>query len=340
MNASCVVCGKKANIQETTKEGQVQFFCCYTCYDKAKANTLELVEQTAEQAETKDYFANGWRLEIQESEQFIDKNIVVLVNAKSEKLYMRAVKKETIKGENYVSLEPLTKAEMQENNLVFEESKNEQFFNINIEESESEPLKPTHRFNTANPEDMKKARDLAEKMLKKFDSQEQGESSTETEESEEKKIVGDIKEKISLQLAGRGIEISPEEIRTQSDMERWIGVIKNLEKPKETENPVAGGTAPLSGQSQTNYGQQNQQGFDSMESLIDNLRDRSSHNNPNPKDRAMAKSQLDALMLKAFKGQEEARKPFSYAPTENDKGTIQILKEKFQRRKQLSRGIE
>jgi len=154
---------------------------------------------------------------------------------------------------------------------------------------------------------------------------------------EEKKSVeeerDDLAEKLNL-IAENAFEKKKRELGAPDDIttpEQLQGY--ELAKKGNVGNNQ-GGSAPLNSQ----YGQQNQGEFSSMESLIDSLRDRSSANNKNMVDRTIAKNQLDALMTKAVLGQRETNKPFSYSPKEGDKGTLEMLKDKFERRKALSRG--
>lgn len=153
-----------------------------------------------------------------------------------------------------------------------------------------------------------------------------------------KELFKDLKEKASTELTALGVDTDVEDIKSKADLDRAVATIKQLRSKNEPKTGFAqGGSAPLSGQ----YQQQGQSGqqFESIEDLINNLRDRSSYQNPNKEDQKLAKAQLDQLMLKAVKGQKEANKPFSYSPNpEENQGTLDMLKSQFERRKKLKQG--
>lgn len=269
---------------------------------------------------------NGFTVDVQESKAFYEQNVICMKNKLGKKLYFRKGEKH---GE-FTELTPLTAQELKE--LSIEESANEEnLFDIDVQESAESGEIKKKGFDVNSVSDMERAKLMAENRLKEL----KGETSENSEvENTEKEIVNNIKEKISLQLEAKGVSIEPSEIKTQEDMERWIGVIKKIEKPKSEHSTNQGGSAPL----QNQYSQQNQGEFSSMENLIDNLRDRSSANNKNLADRDLAKTQLDALMQKAIIGQRTTNQPFDFVNTE--KGTLDFLKEQYERRKKLLKGLE
>jgi hypothetical protein len=268
-----------------------------------------------------------WVVDVEESQQFVEQGLIIAKNKIGKKLHFKKGEKQVVGGKEYTELVPLSLDELR--NLKIEESLNEQLFDLNIEESSEEPT--SKKFNSQDIESMKEAKRIAEARIRELSG---GSTETESENNEEKAIVDDIKEKLSLQLAGKGIEINPEEIKTQADLERWVGVIKKLEKPKDDQFRAQGGTAPL------NQGQSQEVGFRSYPEMIDAVRDRASASNPDIASRKEAQKVLDALMTKAILGQKEQPMPFSFKPKEGDKGTLEILKDKYQRRKKLARGLE
>lgn len=98
---------------------------------------------------------------------------------------------------------------------------------------------------------------------------------------------------------------------------------------------VPSGTVPWQTQQET----ANPQVFNSQEELIDNLRDRCSAQNPNKQDRDLAKAQLDALMIKCFKGQKDCNKPFDFTMPK-EVSISDFMNSKYQRRKKLAKGVQ
>lgn len=361
---SCPSCGKKTTIVTPFGNPPITASFCNDCGSKMRflgaeeisqvvtnekgeligVKTTDFIEREKAEAKSTFLFIEGkknpkimefvdneqiktpWTVDVQESKQFIEFGLVVAKNAKGKRIHLKKGAKQIVNGQEFTELIPLTIDELK--SMKIEESLNEQLFDLTIEESSEEPA--SKKFNSQDLESMREAKRLAELRIKELG----GSTETESETNEEKQIVDDIKEKLSLQLAGKGIEINPEEIKTQADLERWVGVIKKLEKPKDDQFRAEGGTAPLS------QGQGQEIGWSSYPEMIDSIRDKASPLNPDMQSRKEAQKVLDALLTKALRGQEEARKPFSYAPKEGDKGTLEILRDKYQRRKKIARGIE
>ena len=235
--------------------------------------------------------------DVEESQSFLSKNLDVLV-FKNSKTGKRLFVRPTNRNGEFIELVPLSLDELK--TLKIEESisetVNSELFDVDIEESESEsavePIGKVTRFNTQNPEDMKRAKELAEKILQKHENQEQ--ESTETAKDTDKEVVDDIREKLSLELAVKEIEIEPSEIKGKKDIERWVGVIKKLEKPKDDQFSAKGGYAPMPSQVQ-----QNQQGWGSHEEMVKDLRTRANNGDAN------AKEALRQLTFKVLKGNRQ-----------------------------------
>jgi len=154
------------------------------------------------------------------------------------------------------------------------------------------------------------------------------------ESEESRKLMDDLKEKAAVELEALGVPTETTDIKTKADLDRCISTIQQLRRAKENVGNNPSGNAGLEGQ----YGQQNNQGFSNMEQLIDTVRDKASASNKDLASRAEAQKVLDALMVKALRGQGESHKEFSYSPSEGDKGTLQILHDKAKRRRELARG--
>ena len=143
----------------------------------------------------------------------------------------------------------------------------------------------------------------------------------------------DLAEKLDLiatnafEKKRRELNCTDDSINTPEKLEAWS-------KGHNPNNSASGGSATLEGQ----YGNSQNQGANSMEGMIDGLNDRCSAANKNMTDRKLAIAQREEFLKKNFRGQLEANRPFNYSPKEGDKGTLSMLKEKFERRKALARG--
>ena len=108
-------------------------------------------------------FTGGFEYNIQESAIFEAKNVnvVVLSNGKGERLYL---KKGKIDEDGNIELEPLTKAEFKEFGIQETVSSNSKYYVWETSEGEDEGEHQA-KFDVSNPEDMRKAKKIAEKML-------------------------------------------------------------------------------------------------------------------------------------------------------------------------------
>jgi hypothetical protein len=143
-------------------------------------------------------------------------------------------------------------------------------------------------------------------------------------------IFEDIHSKLRDEFEEHGLPCP--KVENSEDLNNAVAILKGLKA--KGDNPASGGSATLEGQ----YGQQNNQGFSSHEELIDNIRDLASASNKDLRSRAENQKILDTLMTKAVLGQRETNKPFSYSPKEGDKSPLEMLRDKFQRRKRLAQG--
>jgi hypothetical protein len=157
----------------------------------------------------------------------------------------------------------------------------------------------------------------------------------EIENSQEAKaLYDDMKEKAALQLTNLGIPTEAESIHSKDDLDRSIATIRIIQSKQGSRNErIPSGTVPLSSQQSSS----NPQVFNSQEELIDNLRDRVSASNPNKQDRDLAKSQLDTMMVKAFRGQKDCNKPFDFTMPK-DVSINDVMNAKYQRRRKLAKG--
>jgi replicative superfamily II helicase len=180
---------------------------------------------------------------------------------------------------------------------------------------------------TVNSDEMRKLVEQTseqEKEIKELKEQVQDSEEAKANFEQEKEI-------LATELTALEIPTEVENLRTKEDVDRAkITVMKLREKAKNEPNPASGGVAPLSGQ----FGTSPNQGFDSIESLIDNLRDRSSHSNPNLADRKLAQEQLNKLMEKSLRGQKETLRPFNYS----GRDVLQYRRDQFLRRKKMEKG--
>lgn len=260
---------------------------------------------------------SAWVIDIEETAQFSEHGLIVVKNAKGQRIHFRKGKQVQYGSEKFTELVPLSLEELKSLNI--EESQNEQFFNINIEES-TEPQQPQHKVDMSDPESVKEGKRILEEQLKKL-----GVNSENTSEIEQlKRERDDLAEKLDL-IAQTAFEKKRKELGAPAEIdtpEKLIG----FAKAKESKRSASGGTAPFVG---GNY--QGQEGFDSYNSMIDHLRDVASHSNPDLASREQAQLVLNELMKKAFKGQKEANKAFNY----QGENTLDMLKKKFERRKKF-----
>src|SRR3990170_2765357 len=193
--------------------------------DREKPKVLEFVDNVKAK--------NGYELDISESATYESRGIVVCKNKLGKRLYFRKGRK----VKEGTELEPLKPDELE--TLGIEESANSQLFDIDVQESTESngQKKPIAQFNSDSIEDMKRAKEQAEARIRELG------GSTEEIEDSEKEIIDNLKEKLSLQLAGKGIEINPEQIKGQEDIERWIGVIKKIESHESEKRESPSGSA-------------------------------------------------------------------------------------------------
>jgi len=262
---------------------------------------------------------NGYEFDISESAQYEAQNVICMTNKFGKKLFFRKGKRTPLGTE----LSLLSAEELSE--LHIEESTNSELFDVSIEEStENGEKKPIKQFNSDSIEDMKMAMEQAKRRI-----QELGGSTEEIEDSE-KEIIDNLKEKLSLQLASKGVDVDPSEIKGQADIERWISVIKTI----ESKLPTPSGSAPLSdGQI---YGHSQNEGFSSMEEMIDSVRDKASPQNPNKIEREQNQAILNKLTEKWAKGLRSQPHQEEYS---EDVPLVERLNETYRRRRKLAHKI-
>lgn len=354
----CTICGTLALSRQNINNPQLFSPTCDDCYQKrvlefqrdeiAKTQLQEesqedksdfTLEETIQPEKPLNIFSQGWQLEIQETQQFKDKNIVVLVNAKGQHLFMKAVK--MLNG--FIELTPISRQEATENQINYEESLNESYFESEFEESQSEfdNSKIVHKFNSQDPESMKLAAKTALEIANRLEGknakiQESTETQTEKEDIESLRAERNTYKEMLDLVAQKEFEKkkaqlgAPDSIQTVEELKAFS------EGKKANQRPIVqAGCVPLSSQQSSSEPQV----FDSQEALIDNLRDRCSTQNPNKEDRNLAKAQLDALMLKCFKGQKDCNKPFDFTMPK-DVSINDVLNAKYQRRKKLAKGVQ
>jgi hypothetical protein len=343
---NCVRCGKEAQYRQHLTNPQIFMPYCVECYmkwfeelkaqepqvEKSQDESFVLEESTEK---PNNLFSQGWSLEIQETQQFKDKNIVVLINAKGKRLFMKCVKM----LDGFIELAPISRQEAIENKINFEESMNQTYFEGEFEESlgteTTKDGKIIHKFNSESAEDMRKAASTALEIANRLEKSNVQES-TESQNSEIETLRAErdnYKEMVAL-IAQKEFEKKRAEIQAPLTI-TTIEELKAYSEGKKSAivKPINAGCVPLSSQQSSS----NPQAFGSHEEMIDNIRDRCSAQNPNKQDRATAQAILDKLMEKAFKGQTDCNKPFSYEqPT--DLSLNDILNAKYQRRKRLGKG--
>jgi hypothetical protein len=211
-----------------------------------------------------------WVLEIEESKQLIAKGILVAINRKGKKLYMKPVSHKN----GFIELTPLTLKELAELKIEVQESCINSDFDVEIEESEGERLptgeelarrfeeeKKKKQFNLTNLEDMKKAEEIARKAREVLE----GKSSDE-------KIANEVRKTITDRYIALGH--TPPNLETKEDIESATEILKSLQdKEKQIHRlqdqiPAPSGSAPLSGQ------YSNVIGWCSTEAMIKDLRKR------------------------------------------------------------------
>jgi hypothetical protein len=209
------------------------------------------------------------------TKEFTDKNLDVLVfqNSKTgKKLYLKPVKKD---GE-FINLSPLSKSELEEIGII-EESLSEtingsELFDLDIQESVSDVVEPIGKkttFNVHDPKDMAIARNIADRMLEK-----QGQPQTQEPDNSgieaAKEVFEDIKENLSVELTALGVDTSPSDLKSKTDLDRAVSTVKKMRELKESakpQNPNAGsGTVPFNTQTPA---RQKSEGYNSIEAMID-----------------------------------------------------------------------
>ncbi len=205
----------------------------------------------------------------------------------------------------------------------------------------SESAKPVTKFNLNSVDDMKRARDQAIAMLEKHGVKDSRTQESQSDNNEETETVEQLKQRLQErdELLNLIAQREFEKKRAQLGAPDTITTVEELKaysegkRANQPEKPIPMGNVPLDTQTPANPNQ----GFGSYPEMIDSLRDLSSAQNPDIKQRQAAKATLDKLMEKAFAGQKEAQKPFSM---EMDKETSlrDLLNQKYQRRKALSKG--
>lgn len=250
--------------------------------------------------------SNDFEMIIEESQSFFSKglDIVVFVNKNTNKrLYAKAVKM----AKEGIILQPLTTEEMKE--FSIQESLTETSYNsdgtfeMDIQESvsDSEPVvKPIAKFNSSDPESMRKAAKLATEIADKLENQNPENSGIQAA----KEVLKDMQENLSVELTALGVDTNPQDLKTKTDIDRAVSTVHKMRELKEelktkTTHQIPSGTVPLS--SQTPAQTQNQ-GFGSYSEMVADLRQRSIHD-------PIAREALNQLMLKSLKGARETTLP-------------------------------
>jgi hypothetical protein len=237
-------------------------------------------------------FSQGWELEIQETQQFKDRNIVVLINAKGKHLFMKAVKM----LDGFIELTPISRQEAELNQINYEESLNESYFEATFEESqgEIENGKIIHKFNSQDPESMRQAAKTAQEIADRLEGKTQDVNVKVLEEENE-----DLRSKLDLIATQKFMEKkrslgAPDDITSPEELMGYEKAIKGKTQPSQS---IPSGTVPLSSQQPAKS-----EGFGDYPSMVADLRKRAETD-------PIAREALTQLMYKSLKGAKEATLP-------------------------------
>ena len=230
----------------------------------------------------------AWKIDVEETQQFEESGLVVAVNRLGKRIHFKKGKQ----TEWGIELVPLNLDELKALNI--EESLNESYFDLDIEESAEEPegeLK--HKVNMQDANSIKEGKVILDKRLKELEG-----STTEENQAEIKRLLEENED-----LSGKLDLIAQQ---TFEKKKRELGAPKEIDTPEKLEgfarakgeyNPASGGTANLN---DAQYGK----GLDDdiftkqYDNPVDLVRDlRIQAQNGNEK----AKMALDVLFLKGLK---------------------------------------
>jgi hypothetical protein len=191
-------------------------------------------------------------------------------------------------------------------------------------------------FDPNDPEDMRIANELAEKQRIKIDVKvdsdaikaKEAQLDAKLQEAEEgQKLFSELRSKLEEEYESEGL--SAPRLETNEDLNVAVQNLREFQSRGKSEVPS--GNAPLNRGQIT--GGSGSEGFDSMEELIDSVRQDAHSGNSD------AQKILDALFIKTLKGVKENEKGIAtYKPNEDSESEIQRLNRNF-REKRHKRAI-
>jgi hypothetical protein len=277
-------------------------------------NTQESFEEEKKRVEKVKKNMN-WQIEVEESAKLLDKNVLVLINGLGQKLYM---KPKRIDGMNFIELEPLTKEEMLSLGIEVQESYNQNYFDVSVEETESEPKK-TKIFNANDPSDMAEAERIAQEQLRRL--KEKDPEKWDLEHKEAEKDPDSEIERLKTELDDRNAKLEILAEKEYQRIKKENPEIKNLDdyrawKEKSSTKEYIG--APLNA---AQYGQSSQVGFESYEAMIDDLRSKAKEGDRN------SELILKKLLQKSLKGIKSGKLQIEYPQTAEPQEDNSVVKE-------------
>lgn len=223
-------------------------------------------------------------LSVQETLKFPNQSVIVLVNAKNERLFMRRGPTDSYGTE----LIPLSDSELKKFNIVQETCQNRKYFvQETAREEEEDGKKKKAEFDITDPESMRKAKEFAEQQLEHL------EGSEEVQDLQEKlRLAAEINLRDKLKLHGM------DRSSFSTDQE----AIDALHEAQQSA-PEGGTFAPLSGQTENYRPASNDGGYtgttkdEATQAMIHDLY-RQSRNGKDLAKQAEAQALLKELWLK------------------------------------------
>jgi len=258
----------------------------------------------------------GWQLEIEESAQLLKMHgVLCMVNPKGERLYVRPV---SHKG-NFIELKPLSLKELSELNIEIQESCLNFDFDVEVSESDTETpveketnrayeeAKKTNSFNLLDPEQARKARQLAEAAVKIAEQKSPDELQA---ENEDLRLKLELVAERELERKLNNLQITDPELRAKfkNNPSQLLGYELAMKERFIEKGEVPSGSAPLNDRQ---IGA-SAKGYETHEEMIKDLRNRAKNGDSNAE---IILNQLYKKVVSGIRERKSAELPF---PTQSE----------------------
>jgi hypothetical protein len=248
---------------------------------------------------------DSWKIEIEESAKLISRGILCLISVNGKKLYVKVKSHKN----DFIELIPLTKSEMVENSIQESDLTVNNSFDVDIQESEKTPqeeacdkayeaAKKKQSFNLLDPEQARKARELADAAVKIANSKNPEEIQAENEDLRGKlELIASRELEKKMDSLGITDETTREKIRESP--ERITGYSLATAKYYPQNSEIPSGNAPLNSQQTGISNELTKMEFENPIQMVRYLREKA-------KTDPQARLILDAMFVKGLKGQDRS----------------------------------